>query len=116
MKRIIQIGENIRNIRKSKNISQEDLAERASINAPNYGQIERGQYASIETLIKISDALEVPITDFFSDVPASIRENTTVINQITDYLKNMTIEEQEAILRIVKIFNKYKSHPPNNNL
>ena len=116
MKRIIQIGENIRNIRKSKNISQEDLAERASINAPNYGQIERGQNASIETLIKISDALEVPITDFFSDVPASIRENTTVINQITDYLKNMTIEEQEAILRIVKIFNKYKSHPPNNTL
>ena len=114
MQRIIQIGENIRNIRKAKNISQEDLAERACINAPNYGQIERGQNASIETLIKISDALEVPITDFFSNVPASVRENTTIISQITDYLKNMTLEEQEATLRIIKIFNKYKSHSPSN--
>lgn len=63
------LGRNIRNIRESKNISQEELAFRIS-SARNYiGCIERGEkYPSLSIIIDIAHALDCKLSDIFIDI------------------------------------------------
>ena len=60
------IGENIKKYRKLKGLSQESLALCGSINRSFIGHVERAERKpSIDTLIKISQTLNVPIYKFF---------------------------------------------------
>lgn len=67
----------IRYLRKQKDISQEELALRAGINAVYYGQIERGQKCpTVDTLYKIAVGLEVSLPDLLRiDAPSMDIEN-----------------------------------------
>ena len=61
------IGQRLRQLRKEKDLTQEELAEKAGINAKYYVQIERGRRnLSIGCLRQISDGLEVPLATIFS--------------------------------------------------
>ena len=54
------LGNRIREIRRSKNLTQEKLAELVGIGTPNISYIETGKYApSMDTLEKIAEVLEV---------------------------------------------------------
>ncbi len=54
------IGQNIRELRKSLNLSQQQMAEKAEISYKYLGEIERGVVnLSVEILMKISDALQI---------------------------------------------------------
>lgn len=56
----IQVGKNIRRLRRHRGLSQEQLAERADLHRVFVGQVERGEKCpSILTLEKIAQALEV---------------------------------------------------------
>lgn len=58
------IGEKIRFIRESKGITQQDLAAACNFEKANMSRIEAGRTnPTISTLYKISQALEVKITD-----------------------------------------------------
>jgi transcriptional regulator with XRE-family HTH domain len=60
-----ELGERIRSRRQELRLSLRDLAERVGLTASFLSQIERGLTSpSIESLRKISDALEVPIFHF----------------------------------------------------
>ncbi|MDM8000201.1 MAG: helix-turn-helix transcriptional regulator [Dehalococcoidia bacterium] len=57
---LVSLGNNIRSIRMEKGISQEKLAERASIHRTYLGGVERGERnVSLINLVRISRALEV---------------------------------------------------------
>ncbi|MFZ5376467.1 MAG: hypothetical protein AUJ41_02835 [Candidatus Pacebacteria bacterium CG1_02_43_31] len=61
-----QIAENIRRIRKDRNITQEALAYEAGLNRAYIGYIERGERKpSVETLEKIAKVLKVRIFELF---------------------------------------------------
>ena len=54
------LGNRIREIRRSKNLTQEKLAELVGIGTPNISYIETGKFApSMDTLEKIAEVLEV---------------------------------------------------------
>ena len=54
------IGERIRDKRKERGLSQEELAERAGIHSTYVGQLERGEKsATIDSLEKVTAALEI---------------------------------------------------------
>lgn len=56
------IGKKVRNYRKMRGMSQEKLAEAASVSVPYVSHIERGtKRASISTLIKLSAALGISV-------------------------------------------------------
>lgn len=58
----MNLSERIRNIRKSKGLTQEQVAERMDISGSAFGQIERNaERATFVTLTKIAAALEVSI-------------------------------------------------------
>lgn len=61
-----KIGSKIRTLRKAQGLTQEQLAEKANINAYYQGEIERGlKKVSVEMLFKIAIALEIPLKEIF---------------------------------------------------
>jgi transcriptional regulator with XRE-family HTH domain len=62
----VLLGERIKELRKKRQMSQEQLAEKVLIDAKNLSRIEVGRgYPSLDTLEKISKALNVEMRDFF---------------------------------------------------
>jgi transcriptional regulator with XRE-family HTH domain len=63
----IALGSKLRDIRKLKAISQEELAFRSDVSTSYIGQIERGKKSvTIETLDRITAALEISLYDLFN--------------------------------------------------
>lgn len=63
------IGERIRNFRKQKGWSQEELADIANLHATYIGQLERGEKnATLESINKIATALEVSLEELFKSI------------------------------------------------
>jgi transcriptional regulator with XRE-family HTH domain len=58
----MDIGKAIKELRKHKNLSQEELGVKASITQAALSQIENGKRPGIRTLKRISEALEVPVS------------------------------------------------------
>lgn len=70
------LGSKIKEKRKAKNLTQEQLAELVEIGTPNISYIENGKfYPTVETLEKICKALEVkPFELYMFDSEKSINE------------------------------------------
>ena len=65
---IKEFGQRLREIRLSKNLSQEELANTAEIPINQVGRIERGEINTTITTIKVlADAIKIPISEFFRD-------------------------------------------------
>lgn len=65
---LVEIGKRIRAIRKSQGLSQEQLANDASLDRSYMGGIERGEHNfNVMTLIKIAKTLGIKVEELFSD-------------------------------------------------
>jgi transcriptional regulator with XRE-family HTH domain len=63
------LGAAIRNYRKRANFTQETLSEKVELNPKYIGEIERGEkIISIEALLRIAKAVQVPILEFFRGI------------------------------------------------
>ncbi|WP_347836451.1 helix-turn-helix transcriptional regulator [Gracilibacillus sp. JCM 18860] len=61
------MGNRIRDIRKSKSLSQEQLGEMSGFHYTYIGGLERGERnISVVNLFKIADALDTDISEFFN--------------------------------------------------
>ena len=64
--KILQLGRNISKFRKAKGLAQNQLAEKVEISREHLGKIETAKRCiSLGLLIEISEALEIPVKDFF---------------------------------------------------
>ncbi|HET7302713.1 MAG TPA: helix-turn-helix transcriptional regulator [Candidatus Saccharimonadales bacterium] len=64
-----KLGKNIRNLRREKDWSQEELADKVGLHRTYVGAIERGeQNVTIDTLAKIAKALSASFTQLFKDM------------------------------------------------
>ncbi len=100
------VGNRIREIRKSKGLSQEELAFKASLNASHFSKIERGEKsATLESLEKIIGALEISFSDFFTDIYSEKSEikDKTIIDKINSKVSTLTPKDQMAIYRLIKV-------------
>lgn len=62
------VAKNLRRLRHDRGMSQEELADRASVDRTYVSSLEREQYAaSIDMLAKLAAALEVEPIEFFRD-------------------------------------------------
>ncbi len=94
------IGKRIKQIRKSKNLTQEKLAELINIEVPSMSYIETGKFApSVETLQKLSEVLEVKPWEFYYFETLTQED---MLNELTGALKN-----NKQLTHIV--YNFYKS-------
>lgn len=99
-----KIGQRIRDIRKNKNLSQEQLAEKAGFHFSYIGGVERAEKnITLANLLKIADALEVPIIDLFSYTKHQrdvLNEKDMLLNQLVDILVGL----KKSDLRKVQLF------------
>lgn len=66
---LIQFGERVREIRKDKNLSQEELAFKADLHRTYIGMIERAEKnVTLLNIDKIAKALEVNINTLFNEI------------------------------------------------
>ena len=64
-------GDGVRKRRLELDLSQEKLAEKASLHRTYIGDVERGERnISLENIEKITQALEITIVDFFANYVA----------------------------------------------
>lgn len=65
-----RFGKRLRKVRRSKDLTQEQLAELVGISVDFVSLIERGLSSpSFETIQKLSEVLEVPVEEFFKPLP-----------------------------------------------
>jgi transcriptional regulator with XRE-family HTH domain len=99
------IGENIRAVRKNKELTIETLSELAGISESFLGTVERGESSiSLETLINICIALDVSADSLLmegikQDTPLSDKRDT-----LLTILKNASDTELDFLIDYVKLY------------
>lgn len=95
------LGERIRKARKEKNLTQEQLAEACDLSTAHIGHIERGTRAlSIESLITISEALNISTDYLLLDVSNSTdRKLSSILNAID----NVNNDKYNRLYSVIKI-------------
>ncbi len=79
------LGKRIQVIRKSKNLTQEKLAETIGIETPSLSYLETGKYSpSIETLQKLAKALNVQPWEFYYFSEISPEEQKAELKKALD--------------------------------
>jgi transcriptional regulator with XRE-family HTH domain len=69
-KHLIELGNQIREVRKKKGLSQEQLAFDANVDRSYIGGIERGERnVSFLTLVKIAECLDCDVAKFTKGIP-----------------------------------------------
>ena len=64
---LIKFGEKIRQLRKEKNLSQEELADRAKLHRTYIGMVERAEKnITLTNIQKLATALDVDINQLFN--------------------------------------------------
>lgn len=67
--RLSQIGNRVRALRKAKtNLSAEDFANEKGFDRVQYSRIENGANITMKTLLKVVDAHNITLKEFFSDL------------------------------------------------
>lgn len=108
-----ELGLRIRQLRNEKHMSQEELAFKAGISPAHLGQIERAvKNPTIDTIVKISTALDVPVAELFSTSCIASAPHNLTIGKINAQLADMNEDEQKDILRIIRIF-RNRQHKTN---
>lgn len=97
-----KVGHRIRQIRKERGLSREELAYRASLHAGFIGYVERGEKSmTIESLEKLTDAFEITLEELFHGLqPSGKSIAETTLSKILDNLYTMNTEEQKLILEV----------------
>lgn len=96
-----QIGENLKKIRLSKNLTQEYIANMADVNTSHISNIENNRVkVSLSTLVQICNALDTTVDYILAD---EYNQPTSVLEQeILHELHLCSDDTKKQILKIVK--------------
>lgn len=99
------LGEKIREGRKIKKLTQQQLAELADISTTFLGEIERGKkMPGLNVLIQIINALDISADWLLRDEVESSK--TIVLNDITEKLEPLTPGQRKCIADIIDAYIK----------
>ena len=95
-------GERLASVRKSKKISQEELAKAIGAHAPVIGRYERGEVKpSIEVAAKIANVLAVSLDYLVGNTDLLL--DKTILNRIVDVQK-LSDKDQEHLFVMIDAF------------
>ena len=98
----ILFGKRMKELRKNLGLSQEELAERAYISSKYLSRIEMGQhFPSIDTLVKLANALNVELKDFFefAHEATDTRELREILNGL---LKQVDGDKLRLLVKVTR--------------
>jgi len=95
------LGRRIRGLRKSSNLTQEQLGERSRVSYKHLGAIERGEEnPSLSVLQKIAKGLGVEISELFS-FQHEETNSAKLKKMIADLVKDEKVDRLQLILKII---------------
>lgn len=94
------LGNRIRKTRMNCGITQEKLAEMVDISTNFMSLIENGRNMSVETLVKIADALGVTVDYLLSDTMDL--QSDKIMAQIAQNLSSLSDDEKLFFLNVIK--------------
>ncbi len=104
------VGQRIRNHRMQLGFSQEKLAELSGCHPTYIGQIERGEKnATIESIEKISSALNVPLSTLFEKFEKKSSPSKDIPLKCYELLSSKPKRNQERLYRILLEIEEYKN-------
>lgn len=96
-----KIGQKIKALRKSRNLSQEQLAEKVWISTTHMSHIETGSTKlSLPVLVDLANALEVGTDEILATEPNSEKQASTA--QIQKVLNSCTLQQARILEQIIK--------------
>ncbi|MBR1866171.1 MAG: helix-turn-helix transcriptional regulator [Lachnospiraceae bacterium] len=102
------IGSRIKQQRKVRGKTQEDLAADIYVSAGYISQIERGiTKVNLETLSDIADFLECDIADFIS--MSNLRSNDSLKDKFSTVYNKLSIEEREMLYQLLLTYTAKRS-------
>lgn len=107
------VGKNIREIRKSKNLTQDDLAEKCDLQTSYLAGVERGERnVTLQTLEKIITGIDESPVNIFkfdsSNINMKDLEKKELVKLLLILLEHKSKDEVKLILNISNsIFNTY---------
>lgn len=105
------IGQRIRNCRKSKGWSQEKLAELSGCHPTYIGQLERGEKnATIESLERITNALDISLSKLLENINGKEDNSINIPLACYELLISKTQAAQEQLYTILLEIDKYKNN------
>jgi len=93
------VGRRLRELRKARNLTQSDLAQRIGIQQSDLCRMEKGRYrVRLETLMRILQELDVSVAEFFSPAlgQADLSESES---SLLHAFRRLPADRQEEILR-----------------
>ncbi len=101
MTNLKSFGKRLKEIRKSKNITQERLAETIGVEPKQICRIENGTcFTTFDKIVKIADALGVEICELFKF--EHMKPKDALIKEMNEIFQNASDEKIELIYKIVK--------------
>ncbi len=108
----ISIGTTIRNLRLERGMSQGDIEKRTKLLRCYLSRVENGHTVpSLDTLQKIASALEMPLSQLFSEGPVPEAEGTALsedvihfLTQVQRYSVHLTDGDRRLLLALVRKF------------
>lgn len=98
-----KFGSRIQEIRKSKGLTQEKLAEMIGIDIPNLSNIERGKhFVSSDTLEKIIKALQVEEKELFDF--KHIKSRNDLIKEINEILETSNDKDLKYYHKMISVY------------
>lgn len=95
------VGKRLRGYRTSSGFSQEKLAEKAGLHPTYIGQVERGEKnLTIESLEKITKALEIPMASVFEKIEDR-RDESNFSLKAYDLLSHKSAADREKLYTIL---------------
>jgi len=96
-----KLGARIQEIRKSKNLTQEVLAEKIDMDKPNLSNIECGKrFMTAETLEKLAGALEVEEQELFNF--GHIKSRNELVNILNNSINNASDSELMYLYKVIE--------------
>ncbi len=100
---VFNYGERLRQLRRERGFTQEEVALRADITTSYYGQLERGTAnPSVVMLEKICAVMGISICDIFTEDNTNLLGIDPLSMQIIHQLNGKSDEEKELILSLIK--------------
>lgn len=95
------IGNNLYKVRKTKGLTQAEVAEKAELSDRAYADIERGSVTMrVDSLLKICGALNITPNDILvSDTVVEITEQ-----DIAETIKNCSNTEKDTALKLLSVY------------
>lgn len=99
----MKLGEKIKEIRKTKNISQESLASMLQVNRNYLSRIETGKSEPSSTILKhIAEIFNIDLNTLL-DINTNVLENNEKINYIINSCKTLHDKDLDFLVRIISV-------------